>query len=149
MKKKEFSQVRHHLGKTQIQMAQLLGISLKGIQSFEQGCRGISAAAERELLVLLGLRKALVSRKRPCWSIKECPEESRHKCPAWEFGAGNICWVINGTLCQGKASKNWEEKVKACRKCEVFQSVFDLPQNYAQSHRSIENMRQESKFGLH
>ena len=55
----------------------------------------------------------------------------------------------DGTFCQGKASKSWEEKAKACRKCEVFQSVFDLPQGYTQSHRSIENIRPESKLALH
>ena len=37
MNKKEFSQIRQHLGKTQNQTAQLLGISLKAVQSFEQG----------------------------------------------------------------------------------------------------------------
>jgi DNA-binding XRE family transcriptional regulator len=35
--KKEFSTVRQYLAKTHNQMAQLLGVSLKAIQSFEQG----------------------------------------------------------------------------------------------------------------
>jgi DNA-binding XRE family transcriptional regulator len=143
MNGKEFSQVRRHLGRTQTQMAQLMGVSLKAIQSFEQGWRGVSAAAERQLLILLRFKKGSVSRNRPCWSVKECPEESRRKCPAWEFDAGNFCWFINGTLCQGKAPKSWKEKAKACRKCEVFQSVFDLPQGYEQSHPLMENIRPE------
>jgi hypothetical protein len=148
MNRKEFSQVRHNLGKTQRQMAELLDVSLKGIQSYEQGWRGIPSVAERELLIFLGLKKALVSGKRPCWSIKKCPQEIRRKCPVWEFGAGNICWFFNGTLCQGKAAKSWEEKVKECRKCEVFQSVFGSPQGGAPNHRAIENVRSDSKLAV-
>ena len=48
MNKKEFSQIRNQLGKTQMQMAQLLGVSLKAIQSFEQGWREIPVHAERQ-----------------------------------------------------------------------------------------------------
>jgi hypothetical protein len=127
MNRKEFSRVRHHLGKTQKQMAQLLGISAKGVQSFEQGWRDIPVSAQRDLLVFLGIKKALTTGKRPCWAIKQCPEKIRRRCPAWEFGAGNICWFFNGTFCQGKAAKSWDEKAKVCRTCEIFQSVFDLP----------------------
>jgi len=36
MEKQEFAEIRIHLGKTQKQLAQLLGISLKAITSFEQ-----------------------------------------------------------------------------------------------------------------
>ena len=39
--KKESSAARQYLGKTQSQMAQVLGVSLKAIQSFEQGWRNI------------------------------------------------------------------------------------------------------------
>ncbi len=35
MRKKEFAEARRHLGKTQKQLAQLPGTSLKAIQSFE------------------------------------------------------------------------------------------------------------------
>jgi DNA-binding transcriptional regulator YiaG len=52
MEKKQFSEIRRHLGKTQLQMAQLLGISLKAIQSFEQGWRNIPGHIERQVLLL-------------------------------------------------------------------------------------------------
>ena len=39
MNRKELSQIRHQLGKTQMQMAHLLNVSVKSIQSFEQGWR--------------------------------------------------------------------------------------------------------------
>ena len=53
MDKKEFSQIRHHLGKTQRQMAQLLGTSPKAIQSFEQGWRNVPVHIERQALFLM------------------------------------------------------------------------------------------------
>jgi DNA-binding XRE family transcriptional regulator len=124
MNKKEFSQVRRHLGKTQKQMAQLLGVSPKTVQSFEQGWRKIPAHAERHSLLLLALKRSSVLGNRPCWRIKECPAETRRNCPAWEFGAGQMCWLINGTVCQGKVQRNWTKKMEICRKCEVFRSAL-------------------------
>ena len=40
-------------GKTQNQLARLLGTSFKAIQSFEQGWRNVPAHTERQLLLLL------------------------------------------------------------------------------------------------
>ena len=53
MEKEEFSTARQYLGKTQSQMAQVLGVSLKAIQSFEQGWRNIPVHIERQVLFLL------------------------------------------------------------------------------------------------
>ena len=39
MKRKQLAEIRRHLGKTQSQMAQILGVSPKAVQSFEQGWR--------------------------------------------------------------------------------------------------------------
>ena len=58
MDKKKFSQIRQHLGKTQKQMAQLLGTSPKAIQSFEQGWRRVPVHSERRLLFLMALRSS-------------------------------------------------------------------------------------------
>ena len=85
MKSKEFIQSRHYLGKSQKQLAQLLSVSLKAVQSFEQGWRNIPAYAERQLLVLLALRKAADPVKRPCWEIKNCPVEWRENCTEKSF----------------------------------------------------------------
>ena len=58
MNKEEFSRVRSHLKKTQLQMAQLLGVSQKGIESFEQGWRNIPVHVERQLLFLLAKKES-------------------------------------------------------------------------------------------
>lgn len=124
MNKHEFSLTRNKLGKTQAQMAQLLGISLKAVQSFEQGWRNVPVHTERQTLFLLALKESGLKKRRPCWSVKNCSAEARRNCPAWEFHAGQICWLINGTICEGKPQKNWVQKMKRCRRCDVFASIF-------------------------
>ena len=124
MDKKEFSQIRHHLGRTQRQMAQLLGASSKAIQSFEQGWRRVPVHIERQVLFLVALKFSHKNTARPCWVIKGCSEKIRQQCPAWEFQAGHLCWFINGTICKGKVQKSWQEKMKLCRQCRVFVSLF-------------------------
>jgi hypothetical protein len=126
MGKKEFSRIRLYLGKTQNQMAQLLGISLKAIQSFEQGWRIIPVHTERQVLFLLGLKKSPRRKNKPCWVIRECPREVKQNCPAWEFQVGHLCWFINGTICRGQVQKNWHKKMKMCRQCEVFQTMLPI-----------------------
>ena len=126
MDKREFSQIRYGLGKTQDQLAQLLGISLKAVQSFEQGWRNIPAHTERQLLFLLTLKRSHNKGNGPCWVVRKCTVEIRQKCPAWEFQAGHLCWFINGTVCQGKVQEGWQKKMKICRQCEVFRFVLDL-----------------------
>jgi hypothetical protein len=126
MDKKEFSQIRHHIGKTQNQIAQVLGISLKAIQSFEQGWRKIPAYIERQVLFLLAMRSRHNKRNTPCWVIRRCPTEIKRNCPAWEFQNGHLCWFINGTICEGEVQESWHEKMKMCRECEVFRPIFPL-----------------------
>ena len=124
MNKSEFSQIRQRLEKTQKQMAQLLGVSIKTIQSFEQGWRRIPVHTERQSLLLLALKRFRAQKGRPCWLAKKCPAETRKNCPAWEFRAGHLCWCINGTICQGNPQISWKKKIQMCRKCSVFVSVI-------------------------
>lgn len=124
MKKEELIKIRNSLGKSQNELAQLLGCSLKSIQSFEQGRRKIPVHIERQALLLLHVRKPPEKRYKPCWAIIECGMENRSRCPAWEYQAGHICWFINGTICHGKRQESWHKKMEICRQCEVFKSLF-------------------------
>ena len=124
--KKEFSTARQYLGKTQNQMAQVLGVSLKAIQSFEQGWRNIPVHIERQVLFLLASNKSPSRKERPCWVIRKCLMEIRQNCPAWEFQVGNLCWFINGTICQGRTQESWQRKMKICRQCKVFQTIVPI-----------------------
>jgi DNA-binding XRE family transcriptional regulator len=120
----QFSHIRGRLGKTQSQMAQLLGTSLKAVQSFEQGWRKVPTHIERQALFLLAQKNAREREAEPCWDIERCPMETRQKCPAWEFQCGHLCWFINGTICRGEVKGSWLEKMEECGKCEVFRSIL-------------------------
>lgn len=121
MERKEFSEFRGKLGKTQKEMAQLLGVSIKAVHSYEQGWRSIPAHVERQLLFLMSRKlSAALKGQKVCWTTKKCPVDLRKQCPAWEFKAGKMCWFINGTVCDGMVHNKWEDKMKVCRTCEVF-----------------------------
>ena len=105
MNSKEFIYFRKKLNKTQKQMAQLLGTSLKAIHSYEQGWRSVPPSAERQMFFLVSRIAENRKRRKPCWAIKKCSPTQKAHCPAWEF-------------------KNWKEKMKICRSCEVFPTYF-------------------------
>ena len=56
MDKMEFQYFRQKLQKTQKEMAQLLGTSLKAVESYEQGWRNIPAQVERQVLFFLAMK---------------------------------------------------------------------------------------------
>lgn len=121
---KEFSRIRHYLGKTQKQLARLLCVSPKTVESFEEGWRNIPTYAERQLLLLLSLKRAGEESTRPCWDIVDCPAERRKNCVAWEYNAGFLCWFVSGTFCQGEFQGSWDKKMHLCRQCEVFRAMI-------------------------
>jgi len=124
MNSKEFKKWRNKLNKTQQQMARLLSVSIKAIHSYEQGWRNIPPHVERQMLFLLSQMDGNSSATRPCWVIKKCHPSIKVHCPAWEFNSGKLCWFVNGNLCHGEVCKDWEEKVKLCRSCEVLKSFL-------------------------
>ncbi len=81
---------------------------------------------ERQVLFILALKSRINKKTKPCWLTRQCPAEDWQDCPAWQFDAGNLCWFINGTICEGTTQKSWEEKMKICRDCEVYQSMLNL-----------------------
>jgi len=126
MDSKEFLRLRKKLGKTQKQIAQLLGTSIKAVHSYEQGWRAVPAHAERQMYFLTYRMRGNELVVDPCWDIKNCREKRKKQCPAWEFNAGRICWFVNGTICEGSIQKNWEEKMKICRSCEVLSTLMRI-----------------------
>ena len=125
VEKEEFAEARTKLDKTQKEMSQLLGVSVKAIYSYEQGWRSIPTHVERQMFFLLSRKKG-ERRKLPkqCWVVKKCPPKRRKECPAYEYNAGRFCWLVNGTICECKAQKNWKEKMAICRKCEVMADLL-------------------------
>ena len=122
--KEEFVNCRKRLGKTQKQIAELLGTSIKAVHSYEQGWRTIPTHVERQFLFLLSRKRPGRADLKPCWVVKKCPPARRRECPAWEFQAGKLCWFISGTICECKARKSWAKKMEVCRSCSVVISIL-------------------------
>ena len=144
MDAKEFHSLRQRLQKTQKQMAQLLGTSLKAIQSFEQGWRKVPVHIERQVLFLISNRGEDRRKSPSCWDIRDCSTKNREACPAWEFNLGHLCWFVNGTICRGEIQGSWPQKMKVCRTCEVFAQALK-PGNLEEEGRS--RVRREGKEG--
>jgi DNA-binding transcriptional regulator YiaG len=125
MDKTEFRVLRKKLRKTQKQMAQLLGVSLKAVHSYEQGWRAVPPAVERHVLFLMSLTGP-AEPMPPCWDVKNCLPEQRAKCPASELNCGDRCWMVNGTISGGADQGSWENKMEACRACPVFRARIPL-----------------------
>ena len=130
MNQSAFIQIRHRLGKTQAELAKLLGVSVKAIQSFEQGWRNVPCHIERQMLLLLALKHEAWDESEPCWKRTNCSTHLREACMAWEVQAGYMCWFVNGTVCRGVVHDTWEEKMEVCKGCEVFQSVVSADDLY-------------------
>jgi DNA-binding XRE family transcriptional regulator len=124
MNNEQFSTLRKALRKTQKQMAQLLGVSIKAIHSYEQGWRSVPVHVERQVYFLLYRKRFGKKDIAPCWAVRSCPQELREQCPAWEFSTGDLCWFINGTICDGIVHASWKEKMKLCRTCDVFKATL-------------------------
>jgi hypothetical protein len=124
MQIEEFVLARTKLDKTQKEMSHLLGVSVKAVYSYEQGWRAVPTHVERQAFFLLSRQKGRQERLKNCWLVKKCPPKRRKECPAYEYKAGRFCWLINGTYCKGKSQKNWKEKMKICRECEIILSLL-------------------------
>jgi hypothetical protein len=140
----EFRSIRQQFLKTQKQMSELLGISIKTIQSIEQGWRSIPPYVERQVLFLVALKNKNQGRLAPCWKIRGCPSRVREVCPAWEFKSGHLCWFINGTVCHGMPQGRWSKKMVLCRKCKVFVSFMKNRGIYP-VHRSSNRIKKENR----
>lgn len=119
-----FKTYRSRLHKTQEQTAQLLGLSVKAVRSYEQGWRSIPVYVERQMMFLVSRKEAAQSSRRPCWEIMNCPRKRRKACPACELQTGDLCWFINGTICGAVVHKNWKEKIEVCKKCRAFPAIL-------------------------
>ncbi len=78
--------------------------------------------------------------KKNCWEVKKCGRESGGLlvnelgvCPSSTNkkldgihkgkNAGRACWVIAGTMCEGKIQGTFSEKFKGCGLCDFYNMV--------------------------
>ncbi len=64
-----------------------------------------------------------------CWEVKKCGrEEGGVKaeelgvCPAYTEGAGEACWMVAGTFCDGEVQSLHAKEIGGCMSCSFYQS---------------------------
>jgi hypothetical protein len=80
------------------------------------------------------------NKKLNCWEFKKCGREPKGSrvhdlgvCPASEEkkldavhggkNGGRSCWILSGTLCEGKVQGVFAQKYKSCQDCDFYQLV--------------------------
>jgi DNA-binding XRE family transcriptional regulator len=112
--------IRQALGKTQGEMARLLSVSTRAIQSYEQGWRPVPAHVRKMALFLLCVNRRHKGRVVPCWQIRKCSPRDRAACPAYQLREGELCWLVTGDACPLADSLSSEEKAERCATCPVL-----------------------------
>ncbi len=117
----ELCSIRHELGKSQSEMAQMLGVSTRAVQSYEQGWREPPPGVRRLALFLLYLSRRQDDRRPvPCWEVAGCAAEARGRCPAHELCDGEHCWLVTGNLYRSAELPSWRAKAACCAQCPVM-----------------------------
>jgi hypothetical protein len=106
--------VRTELGLSQTDLADLIGVSQRTVQSCEQGWRKPSPAAKRHGPDF----SAYI-----CWDTMECSDDERATCLVYQSRQGHLCWLLSGNICQGKRLRTWKEKKSMCMRCDFFQKL--------------------------
>ena len=122
----DIRRIRGELGLSQTQLADLIGVSPRTIQSCEQGWRRPSSALEKAVLLLL-----LASRNGPgfgqqkCWDTKHCLASGGDNCMVYRSGQGHICWLLSGNICGGRRLRNWADKKEVCGDCAFLRGLVE------------------------
>ena len=118
-------EIRAEMGLSQSELAGLVGISSRAIQSYEQAWRQPSELVERMLLLLVVAHRngARLSQCR-CWEQTECSPGVRKRCIAYVARQGHLCWFLTGTTCKGQRQESWSDKLRLCLECGFLQALL-------------------------
>jgi DNA-binding XRE family transcriptional regulator len=110
--------IREGLDLSQSELAKMLGISIRAVQSYEQGWRSLPAHVQCKtaLMIFLNWRKDQ-KKVQPCWDIQQCPDEARSECAAYLLKAGDFCWLLANACCRGQKLKSFKARMARCTKC--------------------------------
>ncbi len=113
--------VRDALGATQNDLASYLGVSLRAVQSYEQGWRETPSYVQRAAALLLYLRWRKAHRRLlPCWEVRKCSPSAKADCPTFQFRAGDLCWLFPRASHNGHKGLCNDEKLEDCKRCRVM-----------------------------
>jgi len=117
--------VRDELELSQGQLADLAGVSIRTIQSCEQGWRKPSVALEKSLLLLLlASRNGAELGKQVCWEATGAQADACDRCLVRRCGQAHLCWLFSGNMCQGKRLRSWAEKKALCGECSSMHQLL-------------------------
>ncbi len=117
---KTVKMIRKRVGMTQQTLARALGVSIRAVQSYEQGWRDIPTHIMVQLLVLVAAFYPKGDRK-PCWEIRGCSPESMEKCPCCKTD-GMLCWLVTGR--QAAPCHEGYDDLRACLECPVVMQIL-------------------------
>ena len=121
--------IRRRIGLSQSEFADLLGVSLRTVQSCEQGWRNPSPPVERAaLLLLMAHRHGADLTGHRCWDTLGCSEVEREGCLVYRTRQGHLCWWLSGHICKGIRLRSWEDKKRLCGDCDFFREL--LPEGF-------------------
>jgi len=124
MQKTDFKKLRKILNKTQKEMASLLSISKKTVESYEQGLRNIPPNVQRIVYFLVfKFNMDKIDKKRNCWQAKKCTMPIRKNCVAYLAKEGFFCWFITGRVCAVELTS--ETCCDSCFECDFFRESLD------------------------
>lgn len=115
-------QIRNHIGMTQAKVAQALGISIRAIQSYEQGWRETPTHVLVQMLVLAAAYRSSSEERPACWTITGCSAEKQEKCPCRRTD-GRLCWLVSGRMCAGHSASRCDD-LSACMECPVVKRIL-------------------------
>jgi len=93
------SAVRKAVGMTQVEFAGVLGVSVRAVQSYEQGWREVPSATLLHMFAVLASVRRPALREVPCWELTGCPGAARNDCRSRRLNAGLFCWLVAGSAC--------------------------------------------------
>lgn len=121
----DLKDVRRQVGQSQSEFADLIGVSLRTVQSCEQGWRNPSPAVEKAaLLLLMARRHGAAFSAHSCWESVPCSEAERQGCLVYNTRQGHLCWLLSGHICKGRRLHSWADKKKLCAECDFFQELL-------------------------
>jgi len=117
--------IREEMGLSQQEIAAQLGISVRTVQSCEQGWRSLGVSLEKCLLLMwMSHRHGVQLAQMHCWEVKHCSQEHRERCFTYLARQGFMCWFLTSNACECRQFKDWDEKKAYCRQCAFFQQLF-------------------------
>lgn len=117
--------VRDELGLSQAELADMAGVSVRAVQSCEQGWRRPSPALEKTIILLLmAHRYGSTLPEVKCWEVMDCVPERCENCISRRTAQGHLCWFLHGTLCAEPRHQDWESKRGQCLSCAFLKQLL-------------------------